>query len=172
MSTLVPVLSSPPVPAPAEVLPLPVPWRDPHTVSRDELRAMIRGLEQACAANPHSPDLHTCLGMACAMDFQVYRSMDLLEAARTMAPDHFWAQFKFAELQYRLRALPLAEQETLRALALARTPLEYTAARAQLQEIRRLFRNGTQKPAWTKPLFAPALLLLAGLALLVFTCLR
>jgi hypothetical protein len=33
-------------------------------------------------------------------------------------------------------------------------------ARQQLQEIRKLMREGTQKPEWTKPLTAPAIVLL------------
>ena len=66
------------------------------------------------------------------------------------------------------RSLPLAEQETLRALELASNRTEYAASRRQLQEIRQLIRAGTQKPAWTKPLLAPAL---ATAALSVFLCL-
>jgi hypothetical protein len=39
-------------------------------------------------------------------------------------------------------------------------------ARRQLQEIRRLMREGTQKPAWTRPLLRPAawIVLLAAAA--------
>ena len=147
---------------------LPVPWRDPHTVSKAALGVHIAELEQACQLNPESADLRTCLGMAYAMDLQVHRSEEALDQARELAPDHFWAQFKYAELQYRLRALPLAEQETLRALELASNRTEYAASRRQLQEIRQLIRGGTQKPAWTKPLLAPAL---ATAAVSVFLCL-
>jgi len=43
------------------------------------------------------------------------------------------AQFKFAELQYRLRALHVAEAETVRALELATTPWELAQARHQTQ---------------------------------------
>jgi hypothetical protein len=91
--------------------------------------------------------------------------MDALEAAVEIDPGHFWAQMKLAELNYRLRALMKAEQETLKALALARSPWELSIARKQLQEIRRLFREGTQKPAWTKPLLVPAAVLAALFAL-------
>ena len=71
-------------------------------------------------------------------------------------PEHFFAQLKYAELHYRLRALIRAEQETLKASELAANPWEFSLARKQLQEIRRLMREGTQKPEWTKPLKAPA----------------
>ena len=87
--------------------------------------------------------------------------MDALELAVQLAPGHFFAQLKYAELHYRLRALVRAEQETLKAVDLAANAWELNLARKQLQEIRKLMREGTQKPEWTRPLTAPALLLLA-----------
>src|SRR3954453_22607974 len=123
--------------APALRLP-PVPWRDPHTVSPTQLAQYIGELERACAANPQSADLRTCLGMAHAMNYDVYKSMDALEQATRMDPTNFWAQLKFAELLYRLRALPRAEQEMLGALDLAGNGFEASLARKHLLEIRRL----------------------------------
>ncbi len=139
----------------------PVPWRDPHTVSPAKLREYIQTLETACGENPRSADLRTCLGMAHAMNFDVYRSMDALEAAVQLEPDNFFAQLKYAELHYRLRALHRAEEETLKASELARNNWELSLARKQLLEIRRLMREGTQKPEWTKPLTWPAVWLAA-----------
>jgi len=138
-----------------------VPWRDPNTVSPEDLTAYIQVLETACLDNPGSAGLRTCLGMAYAMNYEVYKSLNALEAAVKLEPDHFFAQLKYAELHYRLRALICAERETLKALDLASSTWEYSIARSQLKEIRRLMREGTQKPEWTKPLWAPALYLLA-----------
>jgi hypothetical protein len=152
----------------APVLRLPsVPWRDPHTVSPAQLARHICDLERACEEQPQSVDLRTCLGMAYAMNFDVYQSMDALERAVAMDADHFFAQFKLAELNYRLRALIKAEQETLRALDLATNAWEMSLARKQLQEIRRLMREGTQKPEWTKSLRGPAVLLML-MAVVIF----
>ena len=138
-----------------------VPWRDPHTVSPAEMAEYIRTLETLCESDPRSADLRTCLGIVYAMDYQVYKSMDALEKAVQLAPEHFFAQLKYAELHYRLRALVRAEQETLKAVDLAANSWELNLARKQLHEIRKLMREGTQKPEWTKPLTAPALLLVA-----------
>jgi hypothetical protein len=135
----------------------PVPWRDPHTVSPAKLAEYIRDLERSCEENPRSADLRTCLGMAYAMNFQVYKSMDALTLAKELEPDNFFAQLKYAELNFRLRALICAEEETLKAVELATNSWELNLARKQLAEIRRLMREGTQKPEWTKPLRAPAL---------------
>ena len=135
------------------------PWRDPHTVSPARLEQYLRALEQACAEQPQSADLRTGLGLAYAMNYQVYESLDALEAARRLDPDHFLAQLKYGELLYRLRALDQAEEESLQAAELARNGWELSLARKQLQEIRRLRREGTQRPAWTRSLVGPTLLL-------------
>ena len=147
---------------------LPIPWRDPHTVSPAELREHIASLERACKENPHSADLRTCLGMAYAMNYEAYKSMDALEAAVKLDGAHFFAQLKYSELLYRLRALPRAERETLKAVELAGNGWELSLARKQLQEIRRLIREGTQKPEWNKSLKRPATLLM--IAMVVLTC--
>jgi hypothetical protein len=140
---------------------LPIPWRDPQSVSKEELAIHIRSLELACEENPRSADLRTCLGMAYAMNYDVYKSMDALEFAVDLDETHFFAQLKLSELFYRLRALPKAEEETLKAVNLAQNGWELSLARKQLQEIRKLIHDGTQKPAWVKSLKTPAIALLS-----------
>src|SRR2546421_9274149 len=107
----------------------PVPWRDPHTVSPADLAEYIRKLERLCEENPQSVDLRTCLGMAHAVNYDVYKSMDALEAAVRLNGRHFFAQFKYDELHYRIRALHPAEEETLKALDLAGKAFEDSLAR-------------------------------------------
>jgi hypothetical protein len=145
---------------------LPVPWRDPHTVSPGELTEYIGFLEKACEEHPRSADLRTCLGMAYAMNYEVYKSMDALEAATGLDGAHFFAQMKYAELFYRLRALERAEEETVKAVNLAGNGWELSIARRQLQDIRLRRREGTQKPTWNKPLRRPALAFLGLVAFL------
>ena len=135
----------------------PVPWRDPHTVSPEKLKQYIALLEEACILQPANADIRTCLGMAHAMNYDVYKSLDAFEEARRIQPDNFFAQLKYAELHYRLRALNDAERETSVALEMAQTPLQLGLARKQLREIRELRRNATQRPEWTKSLKMPAL---------------
>lgn len=144
-----------------------VPWRDPHSVSNERLSGYIDFLERESERNPESVDLRVCLGMAYAMDYRVYKSMDALEHAVAVNPFHFFARLKYAELLYRLRILRDAEKETLHALELAGEFWELTMARKQLQQIREKMREGTQRPAWSESLSVPALLLSAGI-LLVF----
>jgi tetratricopeptide (TPR) repeat protein len=144
----------------------PVPWRDPNTVSPEDLAGYIQKLEDACLAQPLSADLRTCLGMAYAVNYEVYKSMDTLEDAVAIDPEHFWAQLKYAELHYRLRALRKAEQETLKAIDLAESGWQLSLARKQLQEIRKLRHNSVRDVEWNKPLKQPALVFSAMIVLM------
>ncbi len=152
---------------PASLSSLPIPWRDPHRVPPAELTAYIHTLEQACLAHPASADLRTVLGMAHAVNYDVYKSMDALEEAVSIDPTNFWAQLKYAELHYRLRALIRAEALTVQALDLATNGWQMSIARKQLQEIRRLARDSTRNVEWNKPLTMPTLVLSAMMFLIV-----
>jgi hypothetical protein len=153
-----------PASSPTPSLP-PVPWRDPHGVSPEEVSGYIQKLEQACLEYPQSADLRTCVGMAHAVNHDVYKSMDSLEEARALEPDNFWAQLKYAELHYRLRALNKAEAETRKAADLAQNAMQLALARKQMLEIRQLLHGCGRNVHWTKPLTTPALVLSAMLIL-------
>src|ERR1700676_3684213 len=71
-----------------------LPWRDPHSVPPEQLAEFIASLTEACAKNPENADLHTFLGIAHAMNLDIYRSMDALEEARRIEPENFLAQLK------------------------------------------------------------------------------
>jgi len=144
----------------------PVPWRDPYSVSKTDLVAYIERLKAACLAEPDNADLRTCLGMAYAVGLDVYKSMDALEEARLIDPQNFWAQLKYAELHYRLRALNRAEQETRRAAEVATNPFQLAIARKQMKEIRELQHSSIRNVEWTKPLTAPTLAFLAMIGLM------
>ncbi len=141
-----------------------LPWRDPHTVSPERLQQCIQDLQEACREDPQSANLRTCLGIAHAVNLDVYKSFDSLEEARRLDPQNFWAQQKYAELLYRMRALGEAEPESLKALELANTHLELAVARKLLAEVRQKYRDGTNKPVWTRPLLAPAAVLVVMMA--------
>jgi tetratricopeptide (TPR) repeat protein len=136
-------------------------------VPPEKLAEFIVSLTQACVQNPDNANMRTCLGIAYAMNYDVYRSMDALEEAHRIEPENFFAQLKYSELLYRLRIVDRAEEETLRALDLAGSGWELMLARRQLSEIRQLRRKGLTRPRWTKSLKAPAigfLLLLLGVS--------
>jgi hypothetical protein len=109
--------------------------------------------------------------MAHAMNYDVYKSMDALEEARSIDGTNFWAQMKYAELLYRLRALNRAEEETQNAIALAENPWQLGVARRQSQEIRRLRRESVRNVSWDKPLMTPALVFSAMILVMFATML-
>ena len=85
--------------------------------------------------------------------------MDVLEEACAVDPESFWAQLKYAELHYRLRALNRAEHETRKAAGLAQNPFQLALARTQMQDIRTLKHSCVRNVEWTKPLTVPAVAL-------------
>ncbi len=141
----------------------PLPWRDPHSVPPQKLAELIAALKQACVQNPANAALRICLGMAHAVNYDVYPSMAALESAIRIAPRDFLAQLKYGELFFRVRALDRAEQETLRALDLAGSSLQISVARKQLAQIRQTARGGHSRPPLTASLRFPA----AALAVLL-----
>ncbi len=141
-----------------------VAWRDLQSVEPEQLADLIASLKEACHQNPFSVRLRTCLGMAYAMNYDVYFSMDALEEARRIDPANFLAQLKYSELLFRLRVIERAEEETRHALELASTPWELSVARRQLSEIRRLKREGLVRGGWMHSLKVPAV----GFAILLF----
>jgi hypothetical protein len=138
--------------------------------SPGELAETIGNLEVACLDNPKSAALWTCLGIAYAVNYDVTKSIDALETATQVEPDHFWAQLKYGELQYRLRVLKNAEATTLRAETLAENPWQLSLARKQLKAIRALTGGRSLQPGLVKPkrlvpaLLCSALILIVGLA--------
>jgi len=141
-----------------------VAWRDLQSVEPEQLAELIASLKEACLQNPASVALRTCLGMAYAMNYDVYDSMDALEEARRIDPANFLAQLKYSELLFRLRVIERAEEETRRALELATTPWELSVVRRQLSEIRRLKREGLVRGGWMHSLKVPAV----GFMILLF----
>ena len=110
------------------------------------------------------------IGIAYAVGYDVDKAIDALETATEVEPDHFWAQLKHGELQYRLRVLVRAEASTLKAETLATDARQLTLARRQLKEIRRLTGGRSLQPGADKPkrllptILFMTILLVAGLA--------
>jgi hypothetical protein len=136
----------------------------------------MRGRCEKLVQEPASVGPRTCPGIARAVNYNFYQSMDVLEGTRAPEPGSFLAQFKHAELQYRLRTLKVAETETQKAVELASNFWEFTQARHQLSEIRSLRRKGTIKPprAWAKSLAISVICfgIILGIVTVLFTVTR
>lgn len=142
--------------------------RDLTLASPAELAETIADLELTCLEHPASAALWTCLGMAYAVNYDVAKSLDALETATQVEPDHFWAQLKYGELQYRLRVLMHAEATTIRAEALADNPWQRSLARQQLKAIRKLTGGKSLQPDLVnRKRLVPALLFSAAVVVSV-----
>ena len=82
-----------------------------------------------------------------------------VRSAYSVDGTNFWAQMKYAELHYRLRAMRVAEQETLKAIELAQNHWQLGVARRQMQEIRRFTCEGARDVTSTKSLVPPTIAL-------------
>jgi tetratricopeptide (TPR) repeat protein len=136
-----------------------VPLGEANELSQEKLQDYIKVLLRGCQEDPRSADLYTCLGMAYALNNQVYESRNCLEHAMVLDGGHFFARFKYAELHYGLRMLPRAEEETLKSIELAKNKWEISMAKRQLLQIRKLQREDARK-ARPRTLKTPALCLL------------
>jgi len=119
-------------------------WRESNRISPANLAEYIKLLEVACQKEPRSADLHTCLGIAQANNFEIIRSLNSFQVAIELDPRHFFARLKYAELLLQTGSLPAAEEETRIAVELASSVWQSSMARRQLHSIRTMRREGMQ----------------------------
>ena len=120
--------------------------------------------------NRTSADLRMCLGMAHAMNYDVYHSLDALEDARAIDPDELLGadEVRGAPLPAAARSCAPSKRHSRRS-SLRDTPAQFGLARRQLQEIRRArSAKGVRNVTFDKPLGRPAL----ALVLLIVASLR
>ncbi len=73
-----------------------------EALERGQIAEAIGSLRHALEADARSIDAHLYLGIALAMDAQVYEAIDIFEAALALSPSDFMVNFKLAELYFRL----------------------------------------------------------------------
>lgn len=100
-----------------------------------ELDDYIGRLEVACAEQPDSADLHTCLGVACAARKQFTKARAAFEQALNLAPSHFFARLRYAELLCDRRFLRQAEEHARRAKEAAATKAETAMVRRLIERL-------------------------------------
>ena len=106
------------------------------SASGAELEAYASSLEQACASEPESADLWTCLGVARAAQHRPAKARTAFRKALTAEPAHFFARLHYAELLIELDEHAAAIRELERALAVARTASEAAMASRYLRKLR------------------------------------
>lgn len=134
-----------------------------------EPREAIVKLKEAVALAPQYSNGHVGLGIAYAMDSQIYAALDHFEKAAEADPSNFYAHFKMAQFQFKLRVPRKGYENAQRALRCASNIEEKKLVAQILKEERQREASGVRRPTWDRP-FSKAWVGV-GLALLVAACL-
>ena len=73
-----------------------------EALGRGRLSEAIENLKRAIEVDSQSIEAHLDLGIALAIDAQVYQAIDVFEATLALSPKDFIVNFKLAELYFRL----------------------------------------------------------------------
>ena len=152
---------APPIPAPAFSL-----FRTGiDHLNLGEVREAAGCFDRAIELAPDFADAHIGLGIACAVDSQIYAALDHLEKAVELEPENFFAHFKLGQLHFSLRVPQKGYEEMSRALACTTSRQERRLVAHLLREERQRERNGIMRPCWNKPFSRAALLIGLGMGL-------
>lgn len=108
-------------------------------------------LRDALTHAPEYSDGHVGLGIALAMDSQVYPAIDSFSKAAELDPTNFYAHFKLAQFYFKLRVPKKGYQEADKALHCACGPDEKRLVAQILKEERAKEAAGVARPTWDKP---------------------
>ncbi len=132
----------------------------------------VSKLEKAVECSPQYSDAYVGLGMAYAMDSQIYPALDSFERAALLNPQNFYARFKLAQFYFKLRVPKKGYEEAARALECASTFEERKLVAHILQEERKREPGSLKRPTWDRPftsrfLYVGAAVVMGVLALLI-----
>ncbi|PYV19848.1 MAG: hypothetical protein DMG21_00025 [Acidobacteria bacterium] len=130
-----------------------------------EPREAIAKFENAVFRFPAYSDGYVGLGIAYAMDSQVYPALDSFRKAAEADPENFFAHFKLAQFYFKLRVPKKGYDEASRALQCATAIEERRLVARILKEERTREAGGVPRPTWDKP-FSPTAVR-AGIGLLL-----
>lgn len=128
-----------------------------------EAQAAARAFEQALEAAPDFADGHVGLGIAYAIDSQVYPALDHFERAAELDSGNFFAHFKLGQFYFKLRIPQKGYAEIARALECATTIEERKLVAQVLREERHREHNAVRRPWWNKPFSRAGLFVSAAL---------
>jgi len=94
----------------------------------------IESFRHAVEADPDLIDAYLSLGIALAMDAQVYEAIDIFEAALARSPHEFLVHFKLAELYFRLWVPEKGHQHLRAAMKASATPQERQLVRTLMSQ--------------------------------------
>ena len=122
-------------------------WLDKgkEALERNRLSGAIESLRRAIDADSRSIEAYLYLGIALAMDAQVYEAIDMFEAGLALSPKDFMLNLKLADLYFRLSVPEKGLKYLAAATEASSTPQERQLVRTLMsqeseQEKRRIYR--------------------------------
>ncbi len=141
-------------------------------LSLGEPAAAVVALTSALEHAPNLPDVHVALGVAYAMTSRIYPAIDHLTHATELEPENFHAQFKLAQLYFKLRVPAKGYESSRCALDCAGSLDERRLIAELLRQERQRERDGIARPWFQKAFSRSALWLAAtGTAAVLFALL-
>ena len=138
-----------------------------------EAKAAVEALTRAVEQAPEYSDAHVFLGIAHALDNNVYPALDHLEEATRLDEDSFAAHYTLAQLNFKLRIPKTGYEAAERARQTAMTIEQRKLLTNLLREEKAREKNGIARPLFNKPFSVPALFLAgSGLAAAIITVIR
>ena len=142
-------------------------------IQMGEAKAAVEALTRAVAQAPEYSDAHVFLGIAHALDHNVYPALDHLEEAARLDADSFAAHYTLAQLNFKLRIPQKGYEAAERARQTAVTLEQRKLLTNLLREEKVREKNGIARPTFNKG-FGIRMLFVAGsgLAAAILTVIR
>jgi tetratricopeptide (TPR) repeat protein len=134
-------------------------------LDRGEASEAARHFEQVLERAPNFADGHVALGVAYAIEANIYPAIDHLQIAAQLAPANFYAHFKLGQLYFKLRVPQKGFEAMSRALDCASTLGERRLVAQMIREEKQREKSAYRRPWWNKPF--PQWALFAGATLMV-----
>jgi tetratricopeptide (TPR) repeat protein len=127
--------------------------------------AALSALSRSTEIAPGFGEAHVFLGLANALNSNIYPAIDHLELATRLQPDSFAAYYTLAQLNFKLRIPQKGYSAAKQALRCVTTLEQRKMLTQLLREERARERNGIARPWFNTPFSKPGLFLFgAGLA--------
>jgi len=130
-------------------------------LNRGEALEAAVWFERALEICPDFVDGHVGLGIAYAVDSQIYPALDHLQKATELEPRNFYAHLKLGQLYFKLRIPQKGYEVMARALGCAASLQERQLAANLLREERQRESSSVKRPLWNKPFSRIAICLVA-----------
>lgn len=138
-----------------------------------EAKAAVEALTRAVEQAPEYSDAHVFLGIAHALDHNVYPALDHLQEATRLDEESFAAHYTLAQLNFKLRIPKAGYEAAERARQTSMTLEQRRLLTNLLREEKAREKNGIARPLFNKPFSVPALFVAGcGLAAAVFSIVR